>query len=155
MNVSSPTSAADDNEQPPQQSIDSQTPQCATTTSGILPSVQVTSTNRTDNELSTRIKTEKLQRQFASQAAKAALSLCSDSPEEEEDTPSSSHQSKLSSSNLSRQNRKCKSAIITVDGRSFTIGKIKICFLFIKLHKQKSRIVHFVSLICPYFHINY
>jgi len=134
MNVSSPTHAADNNE--PQQSttdliaqpstppLSSSKYQQQSQCTDPLPSVQVTGSCATNQ---TRLSAEKLQRQFVSQATAAALSLCADSPEDE--TPLSTHPSKHSLANLNRSNRKCKSAIITVDGRSFTIGKMIMLIL--------------------------
>lgn len=133
MNVSSPTNAADYNEQPPQSSSSSTNkPPSETTasTAGILPSQDVhpSASNRT--EAATGFSPfprigggpQKFHpERFASQATAAALSLCADSDSPEEEGPASSHPSKLPS--LNRQNRKCKSAVIQVDGRSFTIGE--------------------------------
>lgn len=136
MNVSSPTNAADYNDQPPQSSSSTSKPPSESTNTGILPpqDAHSSASNRTEAAGFSpfpRVGAQKFHpERFASQATAAALSLCadSDSPEEESPATSASHPSKLPS--LNRQNRKCKSAVIQVDGRSFTIGE-PFCF-FVK-----------------------
>lgn len=144
MNVSSssptPDAATDYNEQSYESSSSTNlTTECSTSATQLQSSFQpfqtianITATNssRTDINLpstpTSRISTEK----FASQAAAAALSLCTDSDSPEDDDKVSILNPLHSSRqlNLKRQNRKCKSAVIQVDGRSFTIGMHSSCF---------------------------
>lgn len=154
MNVSSPTNAADYNEQPPPTSSSSNKPSSECTTTGILPSSAPPDATQSAQSASGRIESAVAEfptfarvgggpqkfhpERFASQATAAALSLCADSDSPEEEGPSSaSHPSKLPS--LNRQNRKCKSAVIQVDGRSFTIGENFALFMLLNaFYAQQS-----------------
>lgn len=153
MNVSSPANAADYNEQPPPtSSTPSKPPSECTTSAGILPSSipdaaqSASGREPTATGFPTFARVGAPQKfhpeRFASQATAAALSLCADSDSPEEEGPSSaSHPSKLPS--LNRQNRKCKSAVIQVDGRSFTIGENLLvllnAFYLFNFDAQKSK----------------
>lgn len=125
MNVSSPTNADEYNE-PQFSSTDSTTAGNLSSNTPSHVQQKPICTDKTDSELS-RISSEK----FANQVQLAARSLCADSPEDDVPSSSSLSTSKLS---LNRQNRKCKSAIIQVDGRSFTIGEIDFVFILFKDH---------------------